>query len=97
MYNTVDAYDTVLDAWTVDVTDPLGCVADDGVSVRGRAGLSLHEVHDSFDDLLYAVGGNIGISSPTRCNEASLHPIATLIRADSFESGTTGGWDYVTP
>jgi N-acetylneuraminic acid mutarotase len=94
MYNTVDAYDTVLDSWAVDLPDRLGCVEDDGATVRGRAGLSLHTAHDGAAYRVYAVGGNIGISVPTRCNESAPHP---LLFADGFETGDTTRWSSTTP
>jgi hypothetical protein len=71
LYNSVDAYDTAADTWTAKVPDPIGCVEDDGASARGRAGLTLHLANDGTGDQLYAVGGSIGISLPTRCNEST--------------------------
>ena len=97
LYNTVDAYDTTLDQWTVGVPDPLGCVADDGFSVKGRSGLTLHQANDGVSDHVYAVGGNIGISVPTRCNESAPLPFVGMIFADGFESGDTTAWTMTAP
>jgi hypothetical protein len=97
LYNTIDAYDPALDQWTPDVPDPLGCIEDDGSSARGRAGLTLHSASDGVSDQVYAVGGNIGISSPTRCNESAPIVIDGLIFADSFESGNTLEWSSTQP
>jgi hypothetical protein len=71
MYNTVDAYDSVLDSWSAEIPSPLDCMPDDGSQVRGRSALSLHLANDGTQDLLYAMGGSVGISIPTRCNEAA--------------------------
>ena len=74
MYNTIDGYDTVATSWTAKMPDPLACVQDDGGTVRGRAGFTLHAASDGTAQRIYAVGGNIGISIPTRCNESSPSP-----------------------
>ena len=96
-YNTVDAYDPRLDEWTLDVPDRLGCVEDDGSTVRGRSGLTLHRANDGDSDHVYAVGGNIGISLPTRCNESAPIVVTGLIFADGFESGGTLEWSSTVP
>jgi N-acetylneuraminic acid mutarotase len=97
LYNTIDAYNPALDEWTLDVPDRLGCIEDDGSSVRGRSGLTLHRANDGVSDQVYAVGGNIGISAPTRCNESAPIVIDGLIFADSFESGNTLEWSSTQP
>ncbi len=94
---TVDAYDTTLDQWTVGVPDPLGCVADDGFSVKGRSGLTLHKANDAVSDHVYAVGGTVGISVPTRCNESAPLSFVGMIFADGFESGDTTAWTTTLP
>jgi N-acetylneuraminic acid mutarotase len=86
LYNSIDAYDTVSDSWTANVPDPLGCLEDDGQSARGRAGLTLHIANDGTQDLLFAVGGNLGMSLPTRCNEA-----APLVEASDTTPPSFGG------
>jgi N-acetylneuraminic acid mutarotase len=96
LYNSIDAYDPALDEWTLDVLNPLACVEDDG-TYRGRAGLTLHRADDGVSDQVYAVGGNVGISLPTRCNESAPIVIDGLIFADSFESGNTLEWSSTQP
>jgi N-acetylneuraminic acid mutarotase len=96
-YNTVDAYDTTLDQWTVGIPDPLGCVADDGSTVKGRSGLTLHKANDGVSDHIYAVGGTVGISLPTRCNESAPIVVVDLIFEDGFESGDTTLWSASIP
>ena len=73
------------------------CVADDGSQYKGRAGLTLHLANDGLSIQVYAVGGNIGISLPTRCNESAPLPILYLIFADDFESGDTTSWSASVP
>ena len=97
LYNTVDVYDTTLDQWTVGVPNPLGCVEDDGSTVKGRSGMTLHKANDGASDHVYAVGGTVGISLPTRCNESAPIPIVGLIFEDGFESGDTTAWSYTEP
>jgi N-acetylneuraminic acid mutarotase len=97
LYNTVDAYDTTLDQWTVGIPDPLGCVEDDGSTVKGRSGLTLHKANDGVSDHIYAVGGTVGISLPTRCNESAPIVVVDLIFEDGFESGDTTLWSASIP
>jgi N-acetylneuraminic acid mutarotase len=97
LYNTIDVYDPALDEWTPDEPDPLGCVEDDGATYRGRSGLTLHLANDGVANHVYAVGGNIGISLPTRCNESASLGIVSSIFADGFESGTTSEWSSTEP
>ena len=97
LYNTVDMYEPTLDQWTTGVPDPLGCIEDDGSSYKGRSGLTLHRANDGVIDQVYAIGGNIGISLPTRCNEAAAFPDIGEIFADDFESGNTDAWTATSP
>ncbi len=72
LFNSVDAYDPSTDIWAGDFGDPIGCIEDSPAEgFRGRSGLTLHVANDGANDLLFAVGGNVGLSLPTRCNEAS--------------------------
>ncbi len=97
LYSSVDLYLPGLDAWVTDALPPLGCVPDDGSSVRGRSGLTLEVASNGATDLLYAVGGNVGISLPTRCNESTPLPVLDLLFADDFEMGDTVRWATSVP
>ena len=73
-YDHIDTYDTLADSWTPDQLESIQCPGDDGANVRGRTGLTLHWANDGSSIKLFAMGGSVGFSVPTTCNESSPPP-----------------------